>query len=179
MLARPRPWWMTALAMFCLASVVFLVPRDLFMPRTRDVEVWLGFEVRGAPALLTAPVHWAIFLVGAWGFWFQRPWILPSAAAYTFYVALSHLIWNEVSPNGHGWPAGIAEALAFSVLGVFLWRARHSRRAGCAGRLSRLQRNAANLVSTFRLLCAPALLVLAWDGASGTFLVLFGAGLLS
>ena len=32
-----------------------------------------------------------MFLVGAWGFWRQRPWILPCAAAYAFYVALSHL----------------------------------------------------------------------------------------
>jgi len=120
----PRPWWMTALAVFCLASVVFLVPRDLFVAHTRDVEVWLGFEVRGTPALLTAPIHWAVFLIGAWGFWFRRPWILPCAAAYTFYIALSHLIWNEASPNGHGWPAGLAQALAFSVPGVLLWRAR-------------------------------------------------------
>ena len=87
----PRPWWMTALAFFCLGSVVFLVPRDLFFSETRDVEVWLGFEIRGTAALLTAPIHWAIFLLGAWGFWHRRPWILPCAAAYVFYIALSRL----------------------------------------------------------------------------------------
>ena len=124
--ASSRPWWMSALAVFCLATVLFLVPRDLFYPETRDVEVWFGFEVRGVPALATAPIHWAIFLVGAWGFWFQRPWILPWAAGYVFYVALSHLVWNEVSPNGRGWPMGLAQALAISIPGVLLLRAHRS-----------------------------------------------------
>ena len=119
---------MSALAVFCLATVLFLVPRDLFFAETRDVEVWLGFEVRGTPALATAPVHWAIFLVGAWGFWFRRPWILPGAAGYVFYVALSHLIWSEASRNGHGWPAGLAQALAISGLGILLLRARRLTR---------------------------------------------------
>jgi hypothetical protein len=124
---------MTALALFCLATVVFLVPRDLFFAETRDVEVWLGFEVRGPAALATAPLHWALFLVGAFAFWTQRPWIVPAAAAYSFYVALSHLVWSEASPNGHGWPAGVAQALALSVPGVLLLRAhRAARRAGAA-----------------------------------------------
>jgi hypothetical protein len=117
---------MTALALFCLATVAFLVPRDLFVAHVRDVEVWFGFELRGRAALLTAPVHWAIFLVGAWGFWRCRPWILPAAAAYLFYVALAHLVWSEASPNGRGWPMGLAQALLFSVPGVLLLRARRA-----------------------------------------------------
>ena len=120
--ARPR--WMTALALFCLATVLFLIPRDLLFAATRDVEVWLGFELRGTAARLTAPLHWAIFLAGAYGFWFQRPWIVPAAAAYAFYVALSHLVWSEASPNGRGWLAGLAQALALSIPGVLLLRAR-------------------------------------------------------
>ena len=124
--ASSRLWWMSALAVFCVATVLFLVPRDLFFEETRDVEVWFGFEVRGTPALVTAPVHWAIFLVAAWGFWFRRPWILPCAAGYLFYVALSHLIWSEASRNGHGWPSGLAQALAISIPGVLLLRAHRS-----------------------------------------------------
>ncbi len=124
----PRPWWMTGLAAFCLATVVFLVAHDLFVADARDVEVWLGFEVRGAAALLTAPVHWAIFLVGARAFWRRRTWIVPAAAAYAFYVALSHLIWSGVSAHGHGWPAGLVYAVAFSVPGVLLLRARRLTR---------------------------------------------------
>jgi len=126
--AAPRPWWMTALAIFCLGTVAFLVPRDLFFPATRDVEVWLGFEVRGTAALLTAPIHWAIFLLGAWGFWSRRPWILPSAAGYAFYVALSHLVWSETSRSGRGWPAGLAQAAAISLVGGALLRARRTIR---------------------------------------------------
>lgn len=118
------------MAVACLASVVFLVSRDLFVAHTRDVEVWFGFELRGTPALLTAPIHWAIFLVGAWGFWFRRPWILPCAAGYSFYVALSHLIWSEASPNGHGWPVGLVQASALSVPGLLFLRARGRRRGG-------------------------------------------------
>ena len=113
---------MTALALFCAATVVFLAVRDVFVPQVRDVEVWFGFELRGAAARLTAPLHWAIFALGAWGFWRARPEIVPAAAGYIFYVALSHLIWNEVSPNGHGWIAGLAQAAAISVPGILLLR---------------------------------------------------------
>jgi hypothetical protein len=122
--ASARPWWMTALALFCAATVVFLVPRDLFFAETRNVEVWLGFEARGAAALLTAPLHWAIFALGAWGFWRCRPWALPAAAAYVFYVAVSHLVWSEASPNGRGWVHGLVQAMAISVPGILLLRAR-------------------------------------------------------
>lgn len=131
--AAPRPWWMTALALFCLATVVFLVPRDLFFSHTRDVEVWLGFEVHGLAALLTAPLHWAVFGVGAWAFWRQRPWILPAAAAYVFYVALSHLVWGVTSPNGRGLGAGLLQALAFSIPGVLLLHAHRSVRRRSVG----------------------------------------------
>lgn len=119
-----RPRWMTALAAFCAATVAFLALRDVFVPHVCDVEVWFGFELHGAAARLTAPLHWAIFALGAWGFWRARPWIVTAAAAYTFYIALSHLVWSEVSPNGHGWLAGLAQALAISVPGWLLLRAR-------------------------------------------------------
>ena len=115
---------MTALAVFCVLTVAFLVPRDLLLPEARDVEVWLGFEVHGRAALLTAPLHWALFGAGAWGFWQQRPWASAGAALYLFYVALSHLVWSEASPNGQGWPMGLAQAAAISLPGFLLWRAR-------------------------------------------------------
>jgi len=118
-----RPWWMTALAVICLIALLAGVPRDLFFAATRDVEVWLGLEVRGWIALLTAPLHWAIFGIGAWGFWTQRSWIVPCAAGYLFYVAISHLVWSEVSPNGRGWPVGLLQAIGFSIFGALLLRA--------------------------------------------------------
>ena len=118
-----RPWWMTALAVICLIALLIGVPRDLFFAATRDVEVWLGLEVRGWIALLTAPLHWAIFGIGAWGFWTQRSWIVPCAAGYLFYFAISHLVWSEVSPNGRGWPVGLLQAIGFSIFGALLLRA--------------------------------------------------------
>ena len=125
---------MTGLAVFCLATVAFLVPRDLFFAETRDVEVWLGFEVRGVAALLTAPLHWTIFAVGAWAFWNCRPWVIPWATGYVFYVALSHIIWSEASVNGRGWPSGLVQALAISIPGILLLRARQLTRArSCRG----------------------------------------------
>jgi len=118
----------TSLAVFCAATVLFLAPRDLFQPETRDVEVWLGFEVRGQAALWTAPLHWAVFAMGAWAFWTERPWIWRAAAAYVFYVALSHLIWSEASPKGNGWRVGLAQAAAISIPGAVLWwRGRRAR----------------------------------------------------
>jgi hypothetical protein len=110
--------------------VVFLVWRDLFLEHVRDVEVWFGFELRGGAAMLTAPLHWIIFLVGALGFWYRRPWILPAAAAYSFYIAFCHLIWNQVSPNGKGWLAGILQLVVFSLPGLMLLYARRVSRDG-------------------------------------------------
>jgi putative acetyltransferase len=74
-------------------------------------------------ALLTAPLHWAIFAFGAWGFWRCRPWILSWASIYVFYVALSHIVWSEASPNGNGWPIGLLQAAIISVPGILLLRA--------------------------------------------------------
>ena len=121
---KSRPWWMTTLAVVCLLALLINVFRDLFIPEMRGVEVWLGIEVRGRLAWLTAPLHWAIFGLGAWGFWRQRSWVLPAAAGYAFYVALSHLLWSELSQNGRGWPVGLAQALAISAFGVLLLRMR-------------------------------------------------------
>lgn len=39
--------------------------------------------------------------------------------------------------------------------------------------------NVPNLLSGFRIVCVPILLALAWQGASGLFLALFGLGLVS
>ena len=123
-----RPWFATAAALACALTVAFLALRDLTVPEVRDVEVWGGFELRGRAAQLTAPLHWAIFAAGAWAFWTERPWAWRAAAAYAFYVALSHLVWSEVSPNGRGWPMGLAQAALLSIPAVLLLRAERAAR---------------------------------------------------
>src|SRR5262245_39147566 len=117
-----RPWWMTVLAVVCTLMLLIVIPSDLFVADARNVEVWLGFELYGPLAIATAPIHWAIFAIGAWAFWTGRRWIVPWAAAYLFYVAISHLVWSEVSPHGRGWHVGLAEALAISACAVLLLR---------------------------------------------------------
>jgi hypothetical protein len=124
--ARARSPAGTALAVSCAATVVFLAVRDLFVPEVRDVEVWLGFELHGRAARLTAPLHWAIFALGAWAFWRGERWAWPAAAAYLFYVALSHLVWSEASPNGRGWPMGLLQAAGFAAVGWLLLRLRRA-----------------------------------------------------
>ena len=119
------------MALFCAATVAFLVVRDLFVPHVRDVEVWFGFELRGGWALATAPLHWAIFAIGAWAFWRAKRWIAPAAAAYAFYVAASHVVWSEASPNGQGIGMGLLQGALLSVPGFLLLRAaRRARERG-------------------------------------------------
>jgi hypothetical protein len=119
-----RPRWATGMAVVCLATLAFLVVRDLTIPAVRDTEVWFGFELTGRAAQLTAPLHWAIFALGAWGFWRVRPWIWPWAAIYAFGIAGGHLVWNLTSANGGGWSAGVMQALLFSIPAVALLFAR-------------------------------------------------------
>lgn len=117
-----RPGWMTALAVLCAATVVVSLVRDLFLPASREVEVWFGLEVHGWLAYLTAPLHWAIFAFGAWAFWTNQTWIVPWAAGYLFYAAFSHLVWSEASPHGRGWMIGLLQAIAISSGGLVLLR---------------------------------------------------------
>jgi hypothetical protein len=114
---------MTVLAGVCFAVLVISIPRDLFFPASRDVEVWFGFELHGPAAWLTAPIHWAIFAVGTWAAWTDRRWIVPWAVGYVLYAALAHLVWSEVSPHGRGWPIGLVQAIAIAGVALLLRRA--------------------------------------------------------
>ena len=121
---RMRPGWMKVAAVVCAATVVVSVARDLFLPASRAVEVWFGFEITGPLALATAPIHWAIFAVGAWAFWTGRMTAVPFAAAYLVYAGLSHLVWSEVSPHGRGWPIGLVQAMLIASVGWVLLQLR-------------------------------------------------------
>ncbi len=117
---------MTALGYFCVAMVVVSISRDFFLADARAVEVWFGFELTGAAAMITAPIHWAIFAAGAWAFLSGRVEALSYAAAYVFYAAFSHIVWSEASPHGRGWKVGLLQAAVISAFGVALMRARAS-----------------------------------------------------
>lgn len=113
-----------ALALFCGATVVFLVGRDLTIPAVRDTEVWLGFELRGAAARWTAPLHWALYAAAAWAFATRRPWIWPAASLYAAAIALSHGVWNLTSPKGGGVVDALWQTALFAMPAVALWRLR-------------------------------------------------------
>ena len=121
--ATETPPWMKAIAGLCALTVVVAVGRDFFHPPSRAVEVWFGFEIEGTAALVTAPLHWAIFATGAWAFWRGVPWAVPAGAAYLFYAALCHIVWSEVSPNGNGLMVGLVQATALSAIALTLLRA--------------------------------------------------------
>lgn len=117
-----RAVWNRALCLGCLAAVVFLIARDFALPHVRDVEVWFGFEVRGQWARWTAPLHWALFGLAAYGFGAGRRWVWRLAPGYLGYVALSHLIWNWTSPVGGGTAAALWQFGGFLAVGLALWR---------------------------------------------------------
>lgn len=151
-----RPGWATALSVFCAGTVVFLVVRDLFVPAARDTEVWLGIELHGRLARLTAPLHWSIFAVGAWGFWRLRPWIWPWASVYAFQIALGHLIWNVTGPSGDGWTAGLWQLALFSLPAIVLLGLRPDVPARRSGEIVASSRLAASPETLWRHAVSPS-----------------------
>jgi len=116
---------MNALWAFCLWMTFVYLPYDLFFkPVAEDEEVWFGFVLHGWAAKATAPLHWAIYAAGAYGFWRLKSWMWPWAAVYAGQVALAMAVWNAVDPRGAGVNAGLAVAALFMVPTVALWRAR-------------------------------------------------------
>lgn len=112
----------TLLAIFCGLTILFLVYRDLALPSVRNVEVWFGIEVRGLAAMLTAPLHWAIYALGAEAFWRNRPWIWRASIGYAFYIAFSHAIWNMTSASGGGVMDAFWQFVVFCLPALLLWR---------------------------------------------------------
>lgn len=104
-----------ALGAFCAATTVFLVARDVFVPEVRDVEVWFGVELRGRAAIATAPLHWLLFAAASVAFFRDRTWVWKAAAAYSLYIAASHVVWNFASPSGGGAPSALAQGVLFAL----------------------------------------------------------------
>lgn len=129
----PRPWWMNLMWGFCLYMTFVYLPFDIFIkPVAGDQEVWFGFVLHGWAAKLTAPLHWAIYAAGAWGFWRMRPWMWPWAAVYATQVALAMAVWNLVDPRGGGIVAAAIAGGVFAIPAAALWLARRRFRGAAA-----------------------------------------------
>lgn len=121
-----RPWWMNVLMVVSAYLAFIFVPWDLFIkPVARDEEVWFGIMLRGWAAKATAPIHWAIYLAAAYGFWHMRPWMWPWAALYMAQLAFAILVWNIVYVGGlAGAVAGLASFVPCVLLTGALWHSK-------------------------------------------------------
>ncbi len=121
-----RPWWMTALLLFCAYMTFVYVPWDLFVkPLALDEEVWFGLRFHGVAAKLLALPHWAIYAAGMVGFWRMRRWMWPYAALYVAQVAIAMFVWPLLYVGGgRALLIAIVSGAAFGALALALWRAR-------------------------------------------------------
>ena len=121
-LAR-RPWWMNGLMLFCAYMAFIYVPWDfLSKPLAEAEEVWFGILLTGMAARLTEPLHFLIYLFGAYGFWQLKHWMHPWAALYAFQVAFGMCVWSVLDPRGSGLLAGMLVAVPFLIIATLLWR---------------------------------------------------------
>ena len=122
---QKRPWWMNLLFGFCLYMSFIYMPFDLFFkPVTEDQEVWFGFMFTGWAAKLSAPLHWLIYGLGAYGFWRMSTWMWPWAALYSAQVAIGMAVWSLLDPRGPGFWGGLFAFALFMLPTIALWRAR-------------------------------------------------------
>ncbi len=121
---RIRPWWMNLIWWFCLYMTFIYMPFDIFWkPVALDQEVWFGFMLTGWAAKLTAPLHWLIYGLGAYGFWRMAPWLWPWASLYCAQIAIGMCVWSVLDDRGT-LTMGIVAGAIFLVPTVALWRAR-------------------------------------------------------
>ncbi len=123
-----RPTWMNLLLGVCLYMTFVYMPYDFFWkPVAEDVEVWFGVRVYGWAAKASEPLHWAIYALGAYGFWRMRPWMWPWAAVYAALLTLSMFAWPiAYLGGGRGWALAIASLFFFGGLTWMLWSAREA-----------------------------------------------------
>jgi short-subunit dehydrogenase len=106
-------------------AFIFLPWDFFFKPVARDEEVWFGIMLRGWAAKATEPIHWAIYLAAAYGFWHMRPWMWPWAALYMGQLAFAILVWNIVYVGGlAGAVAGVVSFVPCVLLTGALWHAK-------------------------------------------------------
>jgi O-antigen ligase len=118
---------------FCLYMTFIYLPYDLFWkPVAEDQEVWFGILLEGWAAKLTAPLHWAIYAAGAYGFWKMSRWMWPWAAVYVAQVAIGMFVWSLTDARGGGAVFAVIAGAVFAIPTVALWRARDRFQRGVA-----------------------------------------------
>jgi hypothetical protein len=126
-----RPWWMTAMYIFCIYMTFVYMPFDIFWKSTaNDEEVWFGITFHQEWAKVLAPLHWFVYAALAWGFFKMRHWMWPWASVYVIQVSFSMVIWNLVDERGGGLMAGLPAGIIFLVPAIALWRAQDLFRSG-------------------------------------------------
>lgn len=122
---QSRPWWMNLIFYFCVYMTFIYMPFDIFIkPVASDEEIWFGFTLTGWWAKATAPLHWLIYGMGAYGFFRRKSWMWPWAAAYSAQVVIAMFVWNILRPDGGGFVGGVISGAVFLLPTWALWRTR-------------------------------------------------------
>jgi len=117
-----QPWWMKGVWLFCLYMTFVYMPWDFFLkPQAQWEQVWLGFTIRGWPAKLTEPIHWAIYASGSWGFLHMRRWMWPWAAVYSVQVMIAMIIFNTIAGPEMGDGRGGGPIMSVIIGGFLAW----------------------------------------------------------
>ena len=117
-----RPLWINLVWFFCLYMTFIYMPWDMFIkPPERWEEVWFGFTIRGWPAKVTEPVHWAIYIAGSYGFWKMARWMWPWAAIYAAQVTIGMIIFNVIAGPDYGDGRGGGTVMAVLIGAALAW----------------------------------------------------------
>ena len=99
------------------------MPFDLFLkPVAEDEEIWFGFTLTGWYAKATEPLHWLIYVLGAYGFWRMKKWMWPWASVYVAQIVIAMFVWNILKDNNL--TAASISALIFCIPMIALWRSK-------------------------------------------------------
>jgi uncharacterized protein len=120
---RERPWWMSALMVFCAYMAFVYMPWDIFWkPMAGDEEVWFGILFTGFWAKVMAIPHWFVYGAAVYGFRRRRPWMAFWAPAYLGQVAFSMYLWTAMAQGGFtGFILGLIPAAPFVGLAYAFW----------------------------------------------------------
>jgi short-subunit dehydrogenase len=123
---RERPWWMSAVMVFCAYMAFVYMPWDIFVkPVSEDEEVWFGLLFTGWWAKFLAIPHWLVYAAGVYGFRRRRPWMGFWTTAYTAQVAFGMYLWTALETGGFsGLLVGVFPALPFAGLSWAFWNGR-------------------------------------------------------